>query len=81
MTTVPLLPEQVVYLIIRFSASIPDVSISITSPRLTPTLSLKQLIRAHLPPDQASARLRLIYATGTISLVRTSVPQRRRYSE
>lgn len=49
-------------MIIRFSASIPDVSISITSPRLTPTLSLKQLIRAHLPPDQASARLRLIYA-------------------
>lgn len=62
MTTVPLLPEQLVYLIIRFSASIPDLSLSIPTPRLTPTLSLKQLIRAHLPPDQASARLRLIYA-------------------
>lgn len=62
MTTIPLLPEQIVYLIIRFSASIPDLSLSIPLPRLTPTLSLKQLIRAHLPPDQASARLRLIYA-------------------
>ena len=62
MTTVPLLPEQIVYLIIRFSASIPDLSLSIPQPRFTPTLSLKQLIRSHLPPDQASARLRLIYA-------------------
>ncbi len=62
MTTVPLLPEQLVYLIIRFSASIPDLSLAIPVPRLTPTLSLKQLIRLHLPPDQASARLRLIYA-------------------
>ncbi|KAJ4410483.1 hypothetical protein N0V91_001969 [Didymella pomorum] len=62
MTTVPPLPEQIVYLIIRFSASIPDLSLSIPAPRLTPTLSLKQLIRAHLPPDQVSARLRLIYA-------------------
>lgn len=62
MTTVPLLPEQLVYLIIRFSASIPDLSISIPLPRFTPTLSLKQLIRSHLPPDQASSRLRLIYA-------------------
>jgi len=62
MTTIPLLPEQLVYLIIRFSASIPDLSLSIPTPRLTPTLSLKQLIRSHLPPDQASARLRLIYA-------------------
>ncbi|KAH6618513.1 DUF2407 C-terminal domain-containing protein [Boeremia exigua] len=62
MTTVPLLPEQLVYLIIRFSASIPDLSLSIPSPRLTSTLSLKQLIRSHLSPDQATARLRLIYA-------------------
>ncbi|KAF2622658.1 hypothetical protein BU25DRAFT_208249 [Macroventuria anomochaeta] len=62
MTTIPLLPEQLVCLIIRFSASIPDLSLSIPLPRLTPTLSLKQLIRSHLPPDQASARLRLIYA-------------------
>ncbi|KAF3008783.1 hypothetical protein E8E13_010415 [Curvularia kusanoi] len=62
MTTTPLLPEQLVYLIIRFSASIPDLSLSILSPRLTSTLSLKQLIRTHLPPEHASARLRLIYA-------------------
>lgn len=62
MTTLPLLPEQLVYLTIRFSASIPDLSLSIPSPRFTATLTLKQLIRAHLPADQASARLRLIYA-------------------
>lgn len=62
MTTIPLLPEQLVYLIIRFSAPIPDLSLSIPLPTLTPTLSLKQLIRSHLPPDHASARLRLIYA-------------------
>ena len=62
MTTTPLLPEQLVYLIIRFSASVPDLSLSILSPRLTSTLSLKQLIRRHLPPEHASARLRLIYA-------------------
>lgn len=62
MTTAPLLPGQLVYLIIRFSASIPDLSLSIPTPRLTPTLSLKQLIRSHLPPDHAAARLRLIYA-------------------
>lgn len=67
MTTIPLLPEQIVYLIIRFSASIPDLSLSISLPRLTPTLSLKQLIRSHLPPDQASARLRLIYAGKVLS--------------
>ena len=62
MTAGPLLSEQIVYLIIRFSASITDLSLSISAPRFTPTLSLKQLVRAHLPPDQASARLRLIYA-------------------
>ena len=62
MTTTPLLPEQLVYLIIRFSAPIPDLSLSVPLPMLTPTLSLKQLIRSHLPPDHASARLRLIYA-------------------
>jgi hypothetical protein len=62
MTTTPLLPEQLVYLIIRFSASVPDLSLSILSPRLTSTLSLKQLIRRHLPPEHAPARLRLIYA-------------------
>lgn len=56
------LPSQILYLIIRFTASIPDLPLSIPSPRTTTTLSLKRLIRSHLPPSHASNRLRLIYA-------------------
>ncbi|KAF2850932.1 hypothetical protein T440DRAFT_75141 [Plenodomus tracheiphilus IPT5] len=56
------LPEQLIYLIIRFTASVPDLPLSLYAPRTTATLSLKQLIRQHLPPDHAAARLRLIYA-------------------
>lgn len=56
------LPEQLIYLIIRFTASVPDLPISILYPKTTTTLSLKQLIRQSLPPSHASARLRLIYA-------------------
>ncbi|OAL49897.1 hypothetical protein IQ07DRAFT_587578 [Pyrenochaeta sp. DS3sAY3a] len=56
------LPEQLVYLIIRFTASVPDLPLSIYTPRTTSTLSLKQLLRQNLPPEHAAARLRLIYA-------------------
>ncbi|KAF1917066.1 DUF2407 C-terminal domain-containing protein [Ampelomyces quisqualis] len=56
------LPEQLIYLIIRFTASVPDLPLSIYAPRVTTTLSLKQLIRQNLPPQHAPARLRLIYA-------------------
>lgn len=56
------LPEQLIYLIIRFTASVPDLPLSLYAPRTTATLSLKQLIRQHLPPAHAAARLRLIYA-------------------
>lgn len=56
------LPEQLVYLIIRFATSIPDLPLAVRSPRTTATLSLKQLIRPHLPDSDASSRLRLIYA-------------------
>ena len=56
------LPEQLVYLIIRFTASVPDLPLSLYTPKTTSTLSLKQLVRLHLPPDHAAARLRLIYA-------------------
>ncbi|KAG9185499.1 hypothetical protein G6011_08043 [Alternaria panax] len=62
MASVPALPEQLIYLIIRFTASVPDLPLSIHRPRTTATLSLKQLIRQHLPSEHASARLRLIYA-------------------
>lgn len=56
------LPDQLIYLIIRFTTSIPDLPLYIQSPRTTTTLSLKQLIRPNLPFTYASARLRLIYA-------------------
>jgi hypothetical protein len=56
------LPDQLVYLIIRFTASLPDLSVCIRQPRTTTTLSLKQLIRPTLPFNHAAARLRLIYA-------------------
>ncbi|RMZ74410.1 conserved membrane [Pyrenophora seminiperda CCB06] len=62
MATAPALPEQLIYLIIRFTASVPDLPLSIHTPRAISTLSLKQLIRQHLPSEHASARLRLIYA-------------------
>ncbi|EED24444.1 conserved membrane protein, putative [Talaromyces stipitatus ATCC 10500] len=47
-------------LIIRFSASIPDVQLGITSPSTTTVAGVKQLIRGHLPPDLANRRIRLI---------------------
>ncbi|KAH7075486.1 DUF2407 C-terminal domain-containing protein [Paraphoma chrysanthemicola] len=62
MANVAALPEQLIYLIIRFTASVPDLPLSIYTPRTITTLSLKQLIRQNLPPDLAPARLRLIYA-------------------
>jgi hypothetical protein len=62
MSSEPDLPEQLVYLIIRFASSIPDLDLPIRYPWTTTTLSLKQLIREHLPFNQTSARLRLIYA-------------------
>lgn len=56
------LPEQLICLIIRFTASVPDLPLSLRAPRVTATLSLKQLIRQNLPSEHAAARLRLIYA-------------------
>ncbi|KAK8220218.1 DUF2407 C-terminal domain-containing protein [Phyllosticta capitalensis] len=49
-------------LIVRFTASIPDLPLPIHSPKTTTTLSLKQLIRQHLPATHAASRLRLIHA-------------------
>ncbi|KAF2636502.1 hypothetical protein P280DRAFT_493080 [Massarina eburnea CBS 473.64] len=58
----PILPDQLIYLIIRFANATPDLPLPIPQPRTTTTLSLKQLIRPHLPRNNAYARLRLIYA-------------------
>ncbi|OKL59844.1 hypothetical protein UA08_04768 [Talaromyces atroroseus] len=54
-------PPQI-YVIIRFSASIPDVQLGITCPSTTTAAGLKQLIRAHLPSDLSNRRIRLIYS-------------------
>lgn len=55
-------PAPEVLLIIRFTASIPDLPLPVSCPKTTTTLSLKQLIRTHLPPAHAASRLRLIHA-------------------
>jgi iron-sulfur cluster assembly protein len=49
-------------IIVRFSASIPDLRLDIESPETTTSAGLKQAIRAHLPSSLSSHRLRLIYA-------------------
>ena len=67
MASASALPEQLICLIIRFTASIPDLPLSLHAPRTTATLSLKQLIRQHLPSEHAAARLRLIYAGKVLS--------------
>jgi iron-sulfur cluster assembly protein len=49
-------------IIVRFSASIPDLRLDIESPETTTSAGLKQAIRARLPSSLSSHRLRLIYA-------------------
>lgn len=55
-------PDEILQLIIRFTASIADLPLTIDHPRTTTTLSLKGLIRQHLPQTLSSNRLRLIHA-------------------
>lgn len=52
----------VLLLTVRFSASIPDLLLDIATPETTTSAGLKQLIRAHLPSELSTHRLRLIYA-------------------
>ncbi|KAL9640757.1 MAG: hypothetical protein Q9164_000072 [Protoblastenia rupestris] len=49
-------------LIVRFSASIPDLPLSISSPRTTFTSTLSTLTRPQLPADLSTCPLRYIYA-------------------
>lgn len=49
-------------LTVRFSASIPDLLLDISSPSTTTGAGLKHLIRSHLPGELSTRRLRLIYA-------------------
>ncbi|KAJ5988042.1 hypothetical protein N7481_003252 [Penicillium waksmanii] len=55
-------PPDALLLTIRFSASIPDLPLDIQTPTQTTGAGLKQLIRADLPQNLSSHRLRLIYA-------------------
>lgn len=55
-------PEEVLLLIVRFTAAIPDLPLTISSPKTTTTLSLKRLIRANVPVPFSENRLRLIHA-------------------
>lgn len=52
-------------LVVRFTTSIPDLVIAVTSPDTTSVLSLKQRIRSQVSTDFASSRLRLI-ASGKV---------------
>ena len=49
-------------LTIRFSASLPDLLLSVPNPSTSTTTTLKQLIRPHLPSDLSNRHIRLIHA-------------------
>lgn len=51
-----------VLITVRFSASIPDLPLDVSEPQKATGAGLKQLIRANLPKELSSHRLRLIYA-------------------
>jgi hypothetical protein len=61
------LPAEVIALIIRFTAAIPDLPLTVVNPRITPFLALKIRIRGLLPTELADKRLRLIYAGGVLN--------------
>ncbi|KAL3464100.1 DUF2407 C-terminal domain-containing protein [Aspergillus heterothallicus] len=58
----PAIENDPLLIIVRFSASIPDLRLDIDAPETTTSAGLKQAIRARLPPTLSSHRLRLIYA-------------------
>ncbi|KAF1812505.1 hypothetical protein P152DRAFT_458346 [Eremomyces bilateralis CBS 781.70] len=55
------------HLVVRFSASIPDLPLTIPFPHSTSGLALKRLVRSHLPPLLAHNRIRLIHAGRVLS--------------
>lgn len=64
MSLKPPSPTDSLELTIRFSASLPDLhlSISLAEQPHANTSTLKQLIRTHLPTEHSSHRIRLIYS-------------------
>jgi hypothetical protein len=55
-------PANPLHITVRFTASIPDLSLDIPQPSKTTVVSLKHLIRSKLPAPTSSRRLRLIYS-------------------
>jgi iron-sulfur cluster assembly protein len=53
---------EALLIIVRFSASIPDLPLDVPTPDTTTGAGLKKLIRASLPSNLSTHRLRLIYA-------------------
>ena len=54
--------EAPLKLIVRFPSTLPDLSLTISSPSTTTALNINQLIRPHLPPTLSASRLRLIHS-------------------
>jgi len=63
-----------VKLIIRFASSLPDCSLPIPEPHITSVATLKQKIRAQLPPEHVDAGIRLI-AGGRILEAKQSIAE------
>ncbi|KAI9717066.1 MAG: hypothetical protein M1812_005001 [Candelaria pacifica] len=59
--------RAVLSIIVRFTNSLPDLALPISSPSTTATLALKRQIRTHLPEFSANHRLRLIYGGKVLS--------------
>ncbi|MCJ1353180.1 MAG: hypothetical protein MMC33_003165 [Icmadophila ericetorum] len=55
-------PATTVHLIIRFTASLSDLPLTILIPQEVTAVALKQQIRTHLPPNLSSNTLRLIHS-------------------
>jgi hypothetical protein len=55
------------HITVRFTSSIPDLSLDILQPSKTTVVSLKHLIRSKLPNTSSSRRLRLIYSGRLLS--------------
>lgn len=60
--------------IIRFSNSLPDLPLNVSSPESTTPITLYTMIRPHLPPSIAASSLRLIYSG---ALLGPSIPLRK----
>jgi hypothetical protein len=56
------LPDGLLEIVIRFASSIPDLPLQISDPQHITVLSLKVLIRKHLPDPSNKCRLNLIFA-------------------